>query len=240
MSDVARIWPQLANLPQKISEQLETDAKYDVYLSRQADAEPFAATESFALADDLDYALLPGLSNEAKQNCRRIVRARWGRRPSRWHDAGGLTLIVAHVRARPRQGREECVNQKTPEADDRERAEAHTRFTCAARLDHYAVLLPSGSAGSTWSAPSTLSQLWTRHIADSLQLLDRARRENLVDLGSGAGLPGTPARLRLGRAPGAEVHLVESNGKKAAFLREAARIHGCAAEIHAERIENLG
>jgi tRNA uridine 5-carboxymethylaminomethyl modification enzyme len=100
MSDVARIWPQLANLPVKISEQLETDAKYDVYLSRQtADVEAYRRDESFALAHDLDYASLPGLSNEAKQKLsahrpRTIGQAARldGMTPA------ALTLIVAHVK----------------------------------------------------------------------------------------------------------------------------------------------
>jgi tRNA uridine 5-carboxymethylaminomethyl modification enzyme len=100
VSDVARIWPQLANLPRTISEQLETDAKYDVYLSRQAaDVDAYRRDESFALADDLDYASLPGLSNEAKQKLsahrpRTIGQAARldGMTPA------ALTLIVAHVK----------------------------------------------------------------------------------------------------------------------------------------------
>ena len=100
VNDVARIWPQLANLPGKIIEQLETDAKYDVYLSRQAaDVDAYRRDESFALADDLDYASLPGLSNEAKQKLsahrpRTIGQAARldGMTPA------ALTLIVAHVK----------------------------------------------------------------------------------------------------------------------------------------------
>src|SRR5262249_33870052 len=56
---LAHIWPQLGALAPKISEQLEIDAKYDVYLSRQAaDVEAYRRDESFALADDFDYASL--------------------------------------------------------------------------------------------------------------------------------------------------------------------------------------
>jgi tRNA uridine 5-carboxymethylaminomethyl modification enzyme len=97
---LAPIWPQLGNLAAKISEQLETDAKYDVYLSRQAaDVEAYRRDESFALAHDLDYASLPGLSNEAKQKLsahrpRTIGQAARidGMTPA------ALTLIVAHVK----------------------------------------------------------------------------------------------------------------------------------------------
>jgi len=100
VSDVARIWPQLANLPQKISQQIETDAKYDVYLSRQAaDVEAYRRDESFALAHDLDYASLPGLSNEAKQKLS-AHRPRTIGQAARLDGItpAALTLIVAHVK----------------------------------------------------------------------------------------------------------------------------------------------
>ena len=67
IGDVARIWPSLGELPAKIAEQLEIDAKYEVYLSRQAaDVESYRRDESVTLPDDLDYAALPGLSNEVR------------------------------------------------------------------------------------------------------------------------------------------------------------------------------
>ena len=100
VNDVARIWPQLANLPPNISEQLETDAKYDVYLSRQAaDVDAYRRDESFALADDLDYASLPGLSNEAKQKLS-AHRPRTIGQAARLDGItpAALTLIVAHVK----------------------------------------------------------------------------------------------------------------------------------------------
>ncbi len=76
-------------------------------------------------------------------------------------------------------------------------------------------------------ARSTEPALWTRHIADSLQImLWRRTRETWVDLGSGGGFPGLVIACALADTPGAQVHLVESNGKKAAFLREAARVTG--------------
>ena len=85
------IWPQLGALAAPIAEQLETDAKYDVYLSRQsADVAAYRRDESFALPDDLDYAAVTGLSNEARAEARRRAAAhhRPGR-PARRHDAGG-------------------------------------------------------------------------------------------------------------------------------------------------------
>ena len=110
-----------------------------------------------------------------------------------------------------------------------------------ARLDKYAALLSEWQSRINLVAPSTLPQLWTRHIADSLQLLRHAPDAKIwTDLGSGAGFPGIPIACALAQTPGAQVHLVESNGKKAAFLREAVRITAAPAQVHAERIENYG
>ena len=89
-------------------------------------------------------------------------------------------------------------------------------------------------------APSTEAKLWTRHIANSLQLIALAPRAQIwVDLGSGGGFPGLVIACALAETPGAQVHLVESNAKKAAFLREAARLTGAPAVIHAERIADF-
>src|SRR5579863_8254813 len=86
-------------------------------------------------------------------------------------------------------------------------------------------------------APSTIPTLWTRHVADSLQLLALAPHAKVwADFGSGAGFPGLVLACALAETPGARVHLVESNSKKAAFLREAVRATGAPAKIHAVRI----
>ena len=60
-----------------------------------------------------------------------------------------------------------------------------------------------------------------------------------IDLGSGGGFPGMVLACALADQPGAVVHLVESNSKKAAFLREAARVTGAPAMIHVTRVENF-
>jgi 16S rRNA (guanine527-N7)-methyltransferase len=86
--------------------------------------------------------------------------------------------------------------------------------------------------------PGTLAEVWTRHIADSLQLLaiePQARR--WVDLGSGAGFPGLVLATALAERAGAHVHLVESNARKCAFLRHVARLAGAPAKTHQARIE---
>jgi tRNA uridine 5-carboxymethylaminomethyl modification enzyme len=97
---LAAIWPQLGNLAPKIVEQLEIDAKYDVYLSRQvADVESYRRDEAIALADDFDYASLAGLSNEAKQKLS-THRPRTIGQAARIDGVtpAALTLLVAHVR----------------------------------------------------------------------------------------------------------------------------------------------
>ena len=106
------------------------------------------------------------------------------------------------------------------------------------RLDAFVDLLRTWQAKTNLVAPSTLDSIWSRHIADSLQLLSLAPgARNWIDLGSGGGFPGIVIAATL-NSP-AQVHLVESNGKKAAFLREAARVTGAPATIHAQRIEQF-
>lgn len=112
------------------------------------------------------------------------------------------------------------------------------------RLDRFVETLLAWNAKTNLIAASTVPHLWTRHIADSLQLIDLAPQARIwVDLGSGAGFPGLVIACALADSvadsSSAVVHLVESNAKKAAFLREAARITGAPAKIHAERIEEF-
>jgi 16S rRNA (guanine527-N7)-methyltransferase len=108
------------------------------------------------------------------------------------------------------------------------------------RLERFVALLVTWQKTINLISPSTLPQVWTRHIADSLQLLDLAPDARVwVDLGSGGGFPGVAIACALADRPGAVVHLVESNAKKAAFLREAARVTGAPITVHAVRIEKL-
>jgi len=86
----------------------------------------------------------------------------------------------------------------------------------------------------------SLPLLWTRHISDSLQLIDLAP-EALVwaDLGSGAGFPGVPIACALAGKPGAQVHLIESVGKKAKFLSEVVRATEIPAVVQHARAEKF-
>ena len=102
-----------------------------------------------------------------------------------------------------------------------------------ARLDRYVALLLEWQAKTNLVAPSTLSNLWTRHISDSLQILSLApSAKTWADLGSGGGFPGVVLACVLADIPGANVHLIERNAKKAAFLREALRVTSAHGTVH--------
>jgi 16S rRNA (guanine527-N7)-methyltransferase len=127
-------------------------------------------------------------------------------------------------------------------AADRDRALALTPVSreTLARLDLFVATLLDWRRRLNLIAPSTVPKLWTRHVADSLQLLALAPQARVwADLGSGAGFPGLVLACALADTPATCVHLVESNGKKAAFLREAVRVTGAPAVVHAVRIEDF-
>jgi 16S rRNA (guanine527-N7)-methyltransferase len=108
------------------------------------------------------------------------------------------------------------------------------------RLDRYVALLQEWQPKTNLIAPSTLSSIWTRHVADSLQLLDLAPSGmRWIDLGSGGGFPGIVLACALADQTDAAVHLVERNTKKAAFLREALRVTGGRGTVHLADIENF-
>jgi 16S rRNA (guanine527-N7)-methyltransferase len=103
------------------------------------------------------------------------------------------------------------------------------------RLETYAALLLRWNRTINLISRGDEDALWPRHIDDALALVPLLPPEFAfgADLGSGAGLPG----LVLAIATGRPFHLVESDQRKAAFLREAARETGAAATVHAQRIE---
>ncbi len=101
-----------------------------------------------------------------------------------------------------------------------------------ARLDRYVDLLVAWQAKTNLIAPSTLPQLWTRHISDSLQLLELAPNARYwLDFGSGGGFPGVVLACAMAEHPGANVQLVERIAKKSAFLREALRVTGAPGSV---------
>jgi 16S rRNA (guanine527-N7)-methyltransferase len=88
-------------------------------------------------------------------------------------------------------------------------------------------------------SPHTMDQVWERHILDSLQLIALApAARRWIDLGSGGGFPGLVVAAVLAEFTSSRVVLVESNGKKCAFLRETARLAQLPVEVIQERIED--
>jgi 16S rRNA (guanine527-N7)-methyltransferase len=109
-----------------------------------------------------------------------------------------------------------------------------------ARLDDLVAVFLAWQRAINLVAPSTLPKLWTRHIADSFQLVRLApAATSWVDMGSGGGFPGLVIACALADAPECVVHLIESNGKKAAFLQEATRRIVLPATVHHRRIEDF-
>jgi len=111
--------------------------------------------------------------------------------------------------------------------------------TCA-RLESYVALLAQWQSRINLISPHTLPEVWSRHILDSAQLvLLRPDARRWVDLGSGGGLPGLVIGCMLADLRDARVDLVESNQKKAAFLRHAADALRLPVHVHAGRIEEV-
>jgi 16S rRNA (guanine527-N7)-methyltransferase len=109
-----------------------------------------------------------------------------------------------------------------------------------ARLETYAALLKRWQKTINLVAPSTLDEIWHRHFADSAQLwpLRPEGAKAWLDLGSGAGFPGIVLAILAAEAVGTRHTLVESDSRKAAFLREVARETGVAVDILCTRIES--
>ena len=108
------------------------------------------------------------------------------------------------------------------------------------RLEIYATLLQKWQRAVNLIGSSTLDNLWVRHFADSLQVADAVpEARKWLDLGSGAGFPGLVTAIKFADKPDARVHLVESNRRKCAFLREAARETGAPAVVHCGRVEDI-
>jgi Predicted S-adenosylmethionine-dependent methyltransferase involved in bacterial cell division len=107
------------------------------------------------------------------------------------------------------------------------------------RLARYETLVFKWQKSINLIAPSTVGSIRTRHILDSLQLFSLASKPRIwTDMGSGAGFPGLVTAICLLEAGTGWVHLVESNHKKAAFLRTAIAETGARATVHAMRIED--
>ena len=126
----------------------------------------------------------------------------------------------------------------TPEGFARETGVSRETLS---RFERYATLLGEWNRTINLVSAGSLADLWRRHMLDSAQLLDHlppapyGRPRVIADLGSGAGFPG----LVLALLEAGEVHLIEADRRKAAFLREATRRLGLTVALHTCRIEAL-
>lgn len=126
-------------------------------------------------------------------------------------------------------------------ASDRERALdliPVSRETLS-RLDRFVELLLQRNQITNLIAKSTVPHVWTRHVADSLQLVSLAQGRIWADLGSGGGFPGLVIACAIAEQDSGLVHLIESRDRKAAFLRDAAAGIGAPAIVHRGRVEEL-
>lgn len=106
------------------------------------------------------------------------------------------------------------------------------------RLLAFEAIFLKWAARINLAAPSTLGDLWSRHILDSAQLLPLAREaRRWADIGSGGGFPGAVLAILIEELPESSIMLIESNSKKAAFLRSALADLAPRAQIAAERAE---
>ena len=108
------------------------------------------------------------------------------------------------------------------------------------RLEVYAELLRRWNPKINLVSPSTLVDLWTRHMTDSLQLSGLAKAEgHWMDLGSGGGFPGLVIAIANADRTASTITLVESDQRKATFLRTVIRETGISADVIARRIETV-
>lgn len=123
-----------------------------------------------------------------------------------------------------------------------DRAKALELFPCLRgierELEIYEELLRRWQGKINLVAPNTLNEIWMRHFADSAQAVEAAPEARVwLDIGSGTGFPGLVTALLLKDRREAKVHLIESDQRKAAFMRAVSRETGAPAEIHVGRIE---
>lgn len=118
----------------------------------------------------------------------------------------------------------------------------HVSRETLTKLVTYQALLGKWQQSVNLVGPTSLAAFWHRHAADSAQILRHAPEgaKTWLDLGSGGGLPGLVLAIMLAeKSPEAHVHMVESDRKKASFLRAVLADTGVSAQVHHSRIEDL-
>jgi len=129
--------------------------------------------------------------------------------------------------------------------DDFIRAFNVSRETCE-QLETYIELLRKWQKAVNLVSASTLDEIWHRHIGDSAQIVDIVNESdsphsslNWLDIGSGGGFPGLVLAIMLADKTNMHFHLVESNGRKCAFLADVVRQLDLSVDVHNCRIEEL-
>ena len=109
------------------------------------------------------------------------------------------------------------------------------------KLGRYEALVRKWQPAQNLVAPKTLDEIWVRHIADSVQIYAAyPQARHWIDLGSGAGFPGLVTAILLDdTGEDYSVHMIESNGRKGAFLKTVARELGLNVVVHGDRIESV-
>jgi 16S rRNA (guanine527-N7)-methyltransferase len=110
------------------------------------------------------------------------------------------------------------------------------------KMKAYVAELLHWQASINLISPATVDQVWHRHVCDGLQLIDHldGTENQIIDMGSGCGIPGIPLAVWLDAVnPGSEVVMIESNAKKAAFLRHASRVCRLSTRIINTRVESV-
>jgi 16S rRNA (guanine527-N7)-methyltransferase len=143
--------------------------------------------------------------------------------------------VLFHVKQRPQLSVEKALAERA-------HAVRLSQVNCefGRRLEIYVDMLGRWRKATNLVSEASFAQVWSRHIADSAQLLKFApKARRWIDIGSGAGFPGLVIALQLASSSGSFVHLVESDRRKCAFLREVARATSAPALVHAVRVESL-
>lgn len=123
---------------------------------------------------------------------------------------------------------------------DSSTAIGHVSRETRQRLEQYAALFDTWSARMNLVAASTRDHFWSRHVADSAQLINlKPGVRRWADLGSGGGFPGMVVAIFMSEHEGGHVDLIESNRKKASFLQTVRAACAPAATVHAQRIQSM-
>jgi tRNA uridine 5-carboxymethylaminomethyl modification enzyme len=197
------IFPVVDTIPDQVLSFLEIESKYSSYLKRQSsDIKLFKQEESVLIPEGIDYSKIESLSLETVEKLSyhkpgTIGAAR--RIPGITTTA--LTTIIIYIKTKYKQ------------LDVSREVEI--------KLKEFQSLLIKWNKKINLVSSSTLSDLWNRHIMDSMQLLKYIKNYNLkvIDVGSGAGFPG----IVLSIAGVSDVTLIESDSNKAAFLFQASK-----------------